>query len=305
MMTKEELQVRIEKKEKDIEKINKRISKWATNMNDDAKVIASLGELSYEDRVKQNVYNTFKTYGDEHMNDTTVYNKDDWNKGPQFDELYRAYIDLGEAKATLNKYQVQLDKLVNFENEEKIEVLVEFLKQWKEQAYDYYCRNVELYFNLKVNERQAYNEWKNSEDIKDYMLDKNGKINRYYSSKWKNDYYSDVSNLTKEITRFKCHYVYHDENHFDYDYVPFEFSVDEEKLNKVLDEEVKAKYRDLVQRITKVTGVIQDCSNLHIGKNGMINGYVIGDKAKAKVETISACGPVQCFHYRTLVNIIK
>ena len=80
-----------------------------------------------------------------------------------------------------------------------------------------------------------------------------------------------------------------------------------EKLNKILDDEVTNKYKDLVRRITKVVGEIQDVSNLSIGsKQGEINGTVKGTKGIATVDTISAGGyNIQCFHYRVLVHKVK
>ena len=70
-----------------------------------------------------------------------------------------------------------------------------------------------------------------------------------------------------------------------------------------------------MNRVTKVTGTITDASNLHL-ENGDINGIIIGERDKAKVQTISAGGyndhiildsgrRGQCFHYRVLINPIK
>ena len=82
--------------------------------------------------------------------------------------------------------------------------------------------------------------------------------------------------------------------------------VDEEKLNKWLDKEVKNKYEDLIHRITEKAGKILDAKGLHIGARGEIDGYVIGDRNTVHVETITAGGHnIQIRHYRTLVNIIK
>ena len=49
------------------------------------------------------------------------------------DDLLRAYSDLFDNNVTLQKYKVSLDKETNFENETKVQVLVDFLAQWKEK----------------------------------------------------------------------------------------------------------------------------------------------------------------------------
>lgn len=79
----------------------------------------------------------------------------------------------------------------------------------------------------------------------------------------------------------------------------------EEFINAMLDKEVYEKRKDLIFRVSDVAGVIKDASNLTI-RNGNINGYVVGDKGNALVETIGAGGyNIQCFHYRVLVKPMK
>lgn len=84
---------------------------------------------------------------------------------------------------------------------------------------------------------------------------------------------------------------------------------DEERdtyLNKMLEKEKRSLLLDLMARISKVVGVVTDASNLYISDSGQINGYVVGNKSKAIVETIGAGGyNIQCFHFRTLVKEIK
>ena len=86
------------------------------------------------------------------------------------------------------------------------------------------------------------------------------------------------------------------------------FKHDQEKeLNKILAVEEKTKIFDLIKRVTKVIGTITDASNLRIGEqSGELNGIVIGEDGKAKVETIGAGGyAIQCYHFRVLVKKLK
>lgn len=76
-------------------------------------------------------------------------------------------------------------------------------------------------------------------------------------------------------------------------------------LEKVLEEEKKAKMLDLINRINAVVGAIVDAKALKVSDAGNLNGIIIGETGKAKIETIGAGGyAIQCFHYRTLINEI-
>ena len=77
-------------------------------------------------------------------------------------------------------------------------------------------------------------------------------------------------------------------------------------LEKVIEEEKKAKLVDIVSRITRVVGTITDAADLRIGGKGDINGIISGTEGRAKVETIGAGGyNIVCFHFRTLVHEYK
>jgi hypothetical protein len=76
-------------------------------------------------------------------------------------------------------------------------------------------------------------------------------------------------------------------------------------LEKTLEQDKKAKMLDLIVRINNVVGTTVDATNLRISNAGNLNGFIIGENGRAKVETIGAGGyAVQCFHYRTLVHKI-
>lgn len=79
-----------------------------------------------------------------------------------------------------------------------------------------------------------------------------------------------------------------------------------EKLNKILDREVRDKREQLFERCFYVVGKITDASMLYIGHDGSLNGHIAGEKGKASVTTIYAGGyNIQCLHYRVLVHKIK
>ena len=287
-MTEQEIKTRIDKKEKEIQKIEKRIQKWTTGMNEEAKQIVMACELTYEDPEYKPAFQRFKQYKEEHKTDPTVSRQDyEWNKGPQFDEAYRSYRDLAEAKQTLEKYKNQLNKLNNFNNMEKIPAIWNFLQEWRKQAYEYFIENIQLYAKLKAEQEEKWAEYKETDEYKTKLTAYSGRYGDYgIKSKWEQNYYSPIHRVTEDVYTYNGKW-------------------DDVKLNKILDKDVQNKYNDFVNRITEKAGNILDASNLKIAGNGAINGVVQGDKSKVKVETISAGGyNIQRLHYRILVNII-
>ena len=277
-MTIEELKVRISKKEADIVKIEKRIDKWTKGMNDEAKSLAAECELLYDDAKLKEVNVKYREYKNLHEYDETVFNKE-WNKGPQLGEAYSAYRDLAEAKATLNKYNIQLDKINNFNNKEKIEVIWNFLQEWRKNVREFIIKNAVKYCELKSHFTENRDRY-----FKEHELDIKSLWER---RRFEEKYYSDIAPLTMNV------YLWNSK-------------VDEERLDKILDKEVVAKYDSLVNRITAKAGEIVSADGLYIANNGEINGIVVGNKARVRVETITAGGyNIQILHYRVLVHIIK
>lgn len=307
-MTKEELQKRIEKKEQDIAKIEKRISKWAKGLRpQDIEAVKPFGDCYYGDKPRdihwsnfhgtetfQQAYANYKDYIGSH---TDIPESDDWNKGPNIGELYNAYRDLGESRHTLEKYQTELSKLANYENEEKVPAIWEFLMRWKEASRDWYHRNAERYFNLKKEYNDKRKEWLDSIG---------GKPSAYEERRFISDYYENVDSFTKEITNLKGRYSKADII-WDSTWVIESYTVDEELLEKQLDKEVRAKYSRLIQDVTHITGEITDATGLWIDGKGQISGIVKGVKGTAYVNTFMAGinWIVQRPHYRTRIDPIK
>ena len=322
-MEREELLRRIEKKNKDIEKIEKRIAKWGKGLRpEDIAICEPFGKCVFGTAPRGTRWNdyhgtndyqvavrNYREYVDREGNN--IPSSDDWNKGPNIRELRTAYIDLGEARNTLANYQVQLEKVDNFAKEEKVPAIWDFLCAWENKAYNWYLENAKTYFELKRDydankqafekdylenhtepsrdDARAYREWSNTK--------------RHCTRVWEENYYRPINELTKDITNCKGRY----EDAMCRNYVYYDYSVNTDELTKYLKAEKDRKYQDLVKRITSITGDIVDAKGLYIGnKNGEINGIVVGEKARARVETISAGGyNIQCFHYRVLVHEVR
>lgn len=284
-MTEQELIDRREKKAAQIAKIEKRIAKWTAGMNDEAKAIAAACELTANDPGLRAANAARRAYSNQHMGDATVYRQDDdYNKGPNIQEAASAYIDLAEAKAQLAKYEAQLRKVREFQTEEKVPAIWEFLQNWRKTAYEFFVGNIADYAELLDKHQDAYDAFKASDE---YKSASSGHAQYMLYRQWENEYYKDIHSITRTVYQYDGKW-------------------DDVRLNKILDAEVEAKYKDFIKRISEKAGDIIDASGLHIGYNGIINGIVVGSNARVKVETIMAGGyNIQCLHYRVLVNIIK
>lgn len=81
--------------------------------------------------------------------------------------------------------------------------------------------------------------------------------------------------------------------------------IDMVTLEKDYEYEATRKYNKFIEDCEYYVGEILDTSMLSVGYKGDLNGFVVGTKGKAEVDTISACGEVQRFHYRTLFKMVK
>lgn len=303
-MEKEDLLKRVEKKNIDIQKIEKRIAKWSKGLRpEDIEIVKPFGEPDciYGTPKYSKQYELYKQYKDR----DDIPKSDDWNKGPNFYELYSAYRDLGDNKATLQKYLVAIDKIDNFAKEEKIKVIWDFLTEWENMAFNWYLVNAEKYFDLMKNEKEAW-ETQKSNYIGKYS-DWKGRPDDYRAKQaFLSNYYRAIDNLTINLTNIKKEYKYKDNSSINYEVILSGYEVDKARLSKILKDEKQRKYEDLINRVTKITGIITDASRLEISPKGNLDGVVVGEKGKAKVETVGAGGyNVQCFHYRVYVNPIR
>jgi hypothetical protein len=266
MSKREELLIKIEKKEEQIKKIEKKIAKYEAKKTSEKEFIKEYGWLT-------------------HFEENKDYYKEQFIKDCDYEIRY-AEQDLRNNQNTLENYKSQLEKIINFEKEDKIQVLVDFLNEWKENAYNWYIENSKRLVELRKNYESEL------ETYLDSYINRYGDFNswshKYRTEKqFEKDYYSSINQFTFEITSYIGR-------------------VDTSKLKKALEEEATRKYKDLVKRITEKSGEIVDISKLKIAANGDLNGVVIGKKNKVEVETISAGGyNIQCFHYRVLVKVLK
>ena len=216
------------------------------------------------------------------------------------DNLYK----LRDLMAVNYNWKVKLDKAVNEENEEKIEVIWNFLQEWRKRAREFFISEANRFIDLKKQLEKELEEYRLTDEYKTKVANCRYNGEYYTEEEYEKEFYKkqrEFHNLVKNITTVHPHRDYYTRKVNDW-YI----KIDEELLDKTLDKDVKMKYKDLVDRITFYAGQIVDAKGLYISNNGEINGIVVGDKNTVKVETIGAGGyNIQIFHYRTLIHIVK
>ena len=222
-----------------------------------------------------------------------------WEKNPYWyseSDLRSTTKEIEAAKKALADYQDQLAKETEKANSRDIPAILEFLARWKERTMYYYKeeafpRYVEALKEYYAYDK-AYTEWSNNEGYRMFKENREeyNRVRKEHDAK-QNKFRKDwafISDLVGSMA------------------VPFEkerkYFFDEEKFQKILDREANDKYDFIIERTNDIVGQITDASGLYIGSKGDLNGFIDGTRGRAKVQTISAEGPIQCFHYRTLIH---
>lgn len=177
----------------------------------------------------------------------------------------------------------------------QIPVIEEFLENWKKSAREYYLQQVEALEKFEAEYTNNLDEVLKELEIKygkPAVLKRSVEVKKELKDR-KVDYTSrnmyiktHFNSVTVELSQLR--------------------SEMNDKLESLLSSEVNKKRADFYARCYKVVGDITDASSLHVGKNGSINGTIVGKLGKAVVETIMAGGyNVQVLHYRVLVTPIN
>lgn len=206
------------------------------------------------------------------------FNPESYTQEEKFSDGDRLSIiyDMEMAKKSVNKIKADIKEANNKVEECKI----------KKAEDDERC-NVPI---VPAVEEFLSNWTKNA---KEYYMKKTRELLEYKKSAGRNVDYVEYNN--------------HIRNNYDNATIEFSrYTLPErvsDAIDKVLEKEVERKRIDLYERCSKVVGKITDASNLRIGNNLSINGFIIGEAGKANVETIMAGGyNIQVLHYRVLVN---
>lgn len=218
--------------------------------------------------------------------------------------------DIEDAQKALDNYKSQLVTETEKNNSRNVEVILTFLERWKARVRFHYTAGLTEYYEEKEAvsdlyrkiERYSYSDTNKSAEQVEYET-----ASKAFRNKCRG--YFEKQPYTDRKGELKYHDVKVKDGEYEYlRAYTVERTLEEAtaRLEKDLVQEANRKYDFIIERTNKIVGTITDASNLVIGSKEDLNGYIIGDRGTAKVTTIGAGGyAVQCFHFRTLINPMK
>lgn len=291
-MTIKDYEERIAKNEEKLAKIEKRIAKWQEAKSDE-KFAKHFDWLKADDGSdswmigwdgNNRVYGTFQ--------DFKAHSYDAYLKDVER-EIRVANRDKEDTINTINKYKNAMEILREKDAKPVIQIFKDFFDSWKEEIKEYVKPLVDEYYETNS---KAVDMLNNRFHFQELGYTNKEEFDAAYNllRKRKKDLLSEPivrtaidKGLRRNATAF----------------------------NKYLDDYMNDRYFELVNKVTKIVGNINDVSNLSVGMDGTLNGRVYGDKGGAKIDTIVAGGyntdvivnvkHGQIRHYRVLVRPIK
>lgn len=233
------------------------------------------------------------------------------------EDINTAESKVADAEKVLKNWQEKLNKEeanLQYINNEIPQILIDFLDDWKEHCREYVLTMADKYFEEKQELKDTINTY-----CWEYIVDNKDKFDYLFNSysgnfaTFNNSInYAQYINNYKDSKEFESIYNVKElkkslENKYNNYFVQFYIShrQDINALDKELEKEKNNKLLDLMNRVTAITGIITDTTNLKINAKGDIDGIIYGEKGNCKVTTIGAGGyNIQCFHYRVLVKKI-
>ena len=199
-------------------------------------------------------------------------------------DFRRTERELKIERTALADYKDQLAKEIEKAGSRNVKVLVDFLENWKTRTIAWF-----------LEEREKFET-----AFKEYGKKEQEYYDRIYQLKYNSEERKTLSKERKEHSD-KFWSSWSHVTQFDHSTLSWA-----ENMRKQIEIEKNRKYDDIIERTNKFTGKITDASNLKIDAKQNINGYIIGERGKAKVETIGAGGyNIQCYHFRTLIHEYK
>lgn len=232
----------------------------------------------------------------------------------KLDDIKTAEKKLEDAENVLNNWIEKLNKEEanqQYINNEIPQVIIDFLNEWKEHCKEFVLSMTKDYRQDKIELDDTINTyyWEyiiDNKDKFDYLFSNYNNVETYNSNVNYRYYVSSFKDVREVEDKYKIKELKNDfNNKYKNSFVQFYIShnEDENALDKELEKEKNNKLLDLMNRITSITGVIANATDLTISSSGDINGVIEGEKGNCIVNTIGAGGyNIQCFHYRVLVR---
>jgi hypothetical protein len=214
--------------------------------------------------------------------------------------------DIEAAQKALDYYKAQLDAENEKASSRNVPVIIEFLNNWRERVLEFHLEKFKEYYDEKQLVRALYNKINGSLYSKEYTPEREAyeaaakildqKLHGYYekqefTNRWGKQDYRSVKVKDGEYEWLK---PYINERTLDAAMAKFKKDIDKEWVRK---------YDFIIERTNAIVGQITDASDLKIGAKHDLNGYILGTRGRAKVQTIDAGGyNIQCYHFRTLIH---
>ena len=214
--------------------------------------------------------------------------------------------DIADVEKALATYKNQLVAEQEKAASRNVPVIIEFLNDWRDRVIEFHTEKFKEYYDEKQHVRDLYDK------VGDQFYAREKTPERVA--------YDEAVNIFDK----KCHGYYERQDFVnkwgkpdyrkvkvkdgEYEWMrPYINEINLEaalkKFTKDVDKEWIRKYDFIIERTNAIVGQITDASNLRIGAKHDLNGFIIGTKGKAKVQTIDAGGyNIQCYHFRTLIN---
>lgn len=213
-----------------------------------------------------------------------------WEKNPYYyseRDLVITEREIQKAEVALNNYREDLAKEQEKANSRNIQVIIDFLADWKKRVENYYIESLPRFLEARAEYYQHDSEYCN-----------------WFNTN-RDARFSDEDKKRKQELR-EHERAYKSTWSFLMPYITYQNEIDIAKLQKDLNREADCKYDDIIERTNDIVGQITDASDLKIGYKGDLNGIIKGTRGSARVETIGAGGyNIQCYHFRTLIHAIK
>lgn len=226
-------------------------------------------------------------------------------------DLKRTLKDIDKVQKDLDGYKAQLAAEEEKAQSRNVPAILEFLEDWKARVFNYYDNDLRDAFAEEARIRSLAAEQKG----KRYGTPEYDEAHANYTAASKanyakhHGYYRPLTDEEKKLPKYRYAYQIKVADGEWEHLSPYFLDTYEEsiaKLQQHLDEEANRKYDFIIERTQAITGKITDATALRIGAKHDLNGYIIGEKGTAKVQTIGAGGyNIQCYHFRTLINEVK
>jgi hypothetical protein len=224
-----------------------------------------------------------------------------WENNPYYyskDDKKWTLKHIDDAKKALADYEAQLEVENNKASSRNVQVIIDFLNNWKAKSMEYYEEMLPKYLDGRKEyyriERECTRRYNDSWNIPVENRKAEREEIRRIRDKADKNFNSTWGWIMPYVIRE------YDSNH------EFKEAIDTAKLEKDLNIEADRKYDFIIERTNEIVTKITDASNLYIGNSGELNGYIIGTTGVANVNTIGAGGyNIQRFHFRTLIHRVK